>query len=202
MGMEGETGFPRVKEGILGGELQNKEGEEVLSTGAGPCLWGGGGSAGGYVVPKPPPEPWTRAVREVAEMFFAFFMRSLILFSLSSIILHLFCKYYGVPTTYQVCARFCGHSGEQYGHELSPLGAFGVSERRDEQRGASCAEGSIAGGEALEAPRPGAWLRVDRAGAPCLHQKVEGWQRPHEGPSRGARPGSFCLLPEEVLCWH
>lgn len=55
MGMEGETGFPRVKEGILGGELQNKEGEEVLSTGAGPCLWGGGGRAGGYVVPKPPP---------------------------------------------------------------------------------------------------------------------------------------------------
>lgn len=120
-------------------------------------------------------------------------MRSLILFFLSSIILHLFCKYYGVPTTYQVCARFCGRSGEQYGHELSPLGALGVSERRDEQRGASCAEGSVAGGEALEAPRPRAWLRVDRAGAPCLHQKVEGWQRPHEGPSRGGSP--TLLLP-------
>lgn len=28
MGMEGETGFPRVKRGVLGGGLQNKEGEE------------------------------------------------------------------------------------------------------------------------------------------------------------------------------
>ena len=28
MGMEGETGFPRVKRGVLGGGLPNKEGEE------------------------------------------------------------------------------------------------------------------------------------------------------------------------------
>lgn len=32
-GMEGETGFPRVKKGILGGELQNEEDEGALSPG-------------------------------------------------------------------------------------------------------------------------------------------------------------------------
>lgn len=62
MGMEGDTGFPRVKVGILGRELQNKEGEVVPSPRAGWGLWGGGvrlvGVWCGSLPLSPGPEQW------------------------------------------------------------------------------------------------------------------------------------------------